>query len=143
MITLALALARTTRHRWQLARERGQSLVEFALVVPMFLMMVFGILEFGAMMMNQINVSRAADVGARAGSLKGSNAANAVAAANSAVTGLINCAAATPTASYGGSPATVTVTASCNYAPITPVGSIAGIVVPTAISRSIIMRVEN
>lgn len=142
MIMITLALTRRIRQRC-LGTERGQSLVEFAIVVPLFLAMVFGIVEFGAMMMNQIHVTRAADVGARAGSLKGSNATNAVAAVGTATSGLISCPAGTPTASYAGSPSVVTVTASCNYSPITPVGTIAGFVIPTAISRSIMMRVEN
>ncbi len=122
--------------------ERGQALVEFALVVPMFLMLTFGIIEFGVLMMNRIQVGRAADVGARTGSLKGSNSAAAVTAASSAMTTLISCTPATPTAVYGGSPNAVTVTASCTYTPITPVGALASFAVPTAVSSSIVMRAE-
>lgn len=122
--------------------ERGQAMVEFALVVPLFLIMVFGVVEFGALMMNKIHVARAADVGARTGSLKGGTTATAISAAASAVTGLISCTAATPTANYGGSPTQITVTASCTYAPITPVGSLASFAVPTAVSSTIVMRAE-
>lgn len=32
---------------WKLRREKGQSLVEFALVVPLLLLLVIGIAEFG------------------------------------------------------------------------------------------------
>lgn len=35
------------RSRWLRKRRRGQALVEFALIVPMFLMLVLGVYEFG------------------------------------------------------------------------------------------------
>ena len=45
--------------------QRGQSLVEFALVLPMLLLLVLGILEFGWIMKAEIAVSAAAREGAR------------------------------------------------------------------------------
>lgn len=134
---------RTTReHVRDWRRECGQAMVEFALVVPLFIMMSFAILEFGAYMMNSISISRAADVGARAGALKGANSSSAIGAASDAIPTLVSCAVSTPTASYAGTPSMVTVTTACTYSPITPVGALAGIALPTAIAKTVVMRVE-
>ncbi len=54
-----------------LSSRRGQSLVEFALVVPMLLVMLVGIIEFGrAWNMSQV-VTDSARQGARAGAIYG------------------------------------------------------------------------
>lgn len=45
--------------------QRGQSLVEFALVLPMLLLLVLGVLEFGWILKAEIAVSAAAREGAR------------------------------------------------------------------------------
>lgn len=46
-------------------RRAGQSLVEFALVVPLLLVFLLGIMEYGWFMKNQLTVSNAAREGAR------------------------------------------------------------------------------
>jgi len=46
-------------------RERGASLVEFALVVPLLLLIVFGIMEAGWLFAQQVEVRNAAREGAR------------------------------------------------------------------------------
>jgi Flp pilus assembly protein TadG len=46
-------------------RRAGQSLVEFALVVPFLLVLLLGIMEFGWFMKNELTVSNAAREGAR------------------------------------------------------------------------------
>jgi Flp pilus assembly protein TadG len=45
--------------------ERGAAAVEFALVMPLLLLLVFGIVEFGLIMNRQITVTHAAREGAR------------------------------------------------------------------------------
>ncbi len=50
-------------------RRSGVALLEFALVVPMLLLLVFGILEFGWYAKNSLAVSNAAREGARAASV--------------------------------------------------------------------------
>ena len=45
----------------------GQSLVEFALVLPLLLVLTFGIIEFGIMLFNQQILTNASREGARAG----------------------------------------------------------------------------
>ena len=58
-----MAAARARRGRR--GRSRGQALVEFALVVPIFLLVLCGILDFGFMLFNRMTVINAAREGAR------------------------------------------------------------------------------
>jgi Flp pilus assembly protein TadG len=46
--------------------DRGAAAVEAALVLPLLLMLIFGIIEFGLLLTAQINVSQAAREAARA-----------------------------------------------------------------------------
>lgn len=50
-------------------RDRGAAAVEAALVIPLLLLLVFGIIDFGRMLNYQIKVTEAAREGARALSL--------------------------------------------------------------------------
>ena len=52
-------------------RERGASLVEAAFVTPVFLALIFGIIEFGFLFRNYLTVNNAALAGARAASVAG------------------------------------------------------------------------
>lgn len=49
----------------RLHQERGSSTVEFALVVPLLIVLVFGILQFGIAFGNQLAITHAAREGAR------------------------------------------------------------------------------
>lgn len=51
-------------------RERGQSLAEFALVAPIFLMLVFAIVDFGMGFHAWITVTNSAREGARLGAVQ-------------------------------------------------------------------------
>jgi Flp pilus assembly protein TadG len=51
------------------AHDRGAEAVEFALVVPIFLLLVFGIVDFGYMINRDTMVNNASREGARAGAL--------------------------------------------------------------------------
>lgn len=58
-----------------LARSsRGQSLVELALVTPILIILVFGIIDFGVGLYSWITLTNAAREGARLGSLQGTEA---------------------------------------------------------------------
>jgi TadE-like protein len=56
-----LIAVRRTRAR----DERGQALVEFALIAPLFLMIVFGIIQFGVGLNYWLDLQRIANQGAR------------------------------------------------------------------------------
>jgi Flp pilus assembly protein TadG len=49
--------------------ERGAAAVEFALVLPVLLLVIFGIIDFGRMLNAQITLTEAAREGARATSI--------------------------------------------------------------------------
>ncbi len=55
--------------------EKGQSLVEFALVIPLLMLILMAIIEFGLMFNSYITISNASREGARLASLGGSDAA--------------------------------------------------------------------
>lgn len=56
----------------QLKREEGAALVEFALVLPLLLMILFGVIEFGLVLYNQEVITNASREGARFGIVIGS-----------------------------------------------------------------------
>ena len=55
-------------------RERGQSLVEFAVLVPVFMLILIGMLEFGLMFNHDLTLQYASREGARVGSALGCGA---------------------------------------------------------------------
>lgn len=63
------ANAATARSRQGIARDRGAAAVEMALVLPLIVFLVFGIIDFGRMFNAQITLTEAAREGARATSL--------------------------------------------------------------------------
>jgi Flp pilus assembly protein TadG len=75
-----------------LAREDGQAFVEFALVLPILVALLLGIVQFGIIFNNYETMTDAARVGARQGGATGrfigDNGASAVAAARAAATNL-------------------------------------------------------
>jgi Flp pilus assembly protein TadG len=57
------------RRRRQLRDERGQAMVEFAVVLPIFVVLVFGIIQFGIVFNNYVTLTDATRAGARAGAV--------------------------------------------------------------------------
>lgn len=56
-----------------LRNEKGQSLVEFAILLPFLLLLLMGILEFGIMLNSYLTINNSAREGARLGIVAGSN----------------------------------------------------------------------
>ena len=54
--------------------EKGQSLVEFALILPLLLLLIMAIVQFGVVFNGYITVSNAAREGARVGIIEKNNA---------------------------------------------------------------------
>jgi Flp pilus assembly protein TadG len=54
-------------------RSRGQSLVEFAVALPVFLLLLFGMLEFGFVFSHHLTLEYATREGARTGAALGKN----------------------------------------------------------------------
>lgn len=57
--------------------HKGQGLVEFALILPVFLMLIMGIVEFGRLMITYSGVASASREAARYGASVGTNASGA------------------------------------------------------------------
>ena len=60
------------RHHTKLSfrSDEGQSIVEFAIVLPVLVLLIFGITQFGLAFRNYISITDAARVGARAAAVK-------------------------------------------------------------------------
>ncbi len=111
-------------------RERGQSMVEFAVVIPVFVVVVLGIIDFGMALRADIMLTNAAREGARVGvvcegddTTTASNAAIAQVVDSGSALGLTaaNVIQATTPCSTGSE---VVVTAQYTYNFITPLGGI-------------------
>jgi Flp pilus assembly protein TadG len=96
-------------------RRRGAAVVEFAVVAPVFFLLVFGMIEYGRMVMVQQILTNAAREGARVGILDNSTEATVQAAVDQYLTAAnINGATRSvtpnpPSSASSGSPVTVTV----------------------------------
>lgn len=93
----------------RLRSESGASALEFALVAPILIVLVMGIIEFGFMFQAQLALTHAAREGARMASVGKFDAAEV---ANRAypVAAMIATSPAPPSAAVGGQPITVTLT---------------------------------
>jgi Flp pilus assembly protein TadG len=107
-------------------RERGATAVEFALLLPVLLLIVFGIIDFGRALNAQITLTQAAREGARLAAL---NQPNVISRTQAAAVGLspvgVNVTTSCPPGAGQGVNATVVTTYSFSF--VTPVGAIAGL----------------
>jgi len=110
------------------APERGSVVVEFALVVPVLLLIVFGIIDFGRALNAQIALTGAAREGVRLAALGYPDAAiqARVAAAAPDLSGVTTTVVASCTPGAGPS-ANAQVNVSYRFSFITPIGAIAGL----------------
>jgi Flp pilus assembly protein TadG len=113
--------------------QRGQATVEFALVMPILLIVVLGLTQVGVAIRNELAVELAAREGARAASVSANPAGAAVSAATRAVALPIIVSTVAGTSSV-----TVTVT----YVDPTDVPIIGRFIGPTTHSASVTMAVE-
>jgi len=98
-------------------RDRGAAAVEFALVMPILLLFVLGIIDFGRLWFTQISLSQAAREGARQEALGSGYVYSRTVGAAPGLTGLVvyingtvySANPATPVACPAGSDATVRV----------------------------------
>jgi len=130
--------------------ERGQSIVELALVVPILCVILFALIEFGLVANNQVVLDHAAADGARVGA-RGDSPANQTYAQNETLDYLSDvkqCSSPSATVTYDeGIPDHVIVVATCTYTPLTPLGSIVQTIghtlsLPSTLSSTYTLRVQ-
>lgn len=96
-------------------QRRGAAVVEFAVVAPLFIMLVFGMIEYGRMVMVQQLIVNAAREGARLGVLDGASTADVTSVVNgyltnASISGATVTVSPSPPSSAGyGAPVSVTV----------------------------------
>jgi Flp pilus assembly protein TadG len=121
------------------AGEGGAAAVEFALVLPLLLLVVFGIVDFGRMLNQQIMLTEAAREIARPVSLR-QPPAEIAAATTAALTGFSGAApAVSAPACPSGAGTTVTVTVTKAFEFATPVGAIADLLGPSTLGEDFTM----
>ena len=107
-------------------RDRGAAAVEFALLLPLLLLLVFGIIDFGRALNAQITLTQAAREGARVAALGQSGVTSRAQAAAIGLKGVaVSVVTACPAGSLPGTDAVVKVSYSFSF--ITPVGAVAGL----------------
>jgi Flp pilus assembly protein TadG len=105
-------------------RDRGAVAVEFALVLPLLLLIVFGIIDFGRALNAQITLTQAAREGAR---LAAVGNADVVGQTRAAATGLSPVNVTVTRCQTGAGPsANAVVSVSYSFSFVTPIGAIAG-----------------
>jgi Flp pilus assembly protein TadG len=112
--------------------------VEFALVLPVLLILVFGIIDFGLYFYNDIRLTHAARDAARYASVDNETGANAAIDAATLVSTTVD--SRTLDLGSHGSKATVTLTAT--YHTITPLPGLVGIGNTIPITATAVMRRE-
>lgn len=128
-------------------RDRGSAAVEFALILPILLLVLFGIVDFGRLYFTQITLTDAAREGARVLALEGASGsgfttaqadADARTRVQDAVTGIDSTVTVSTGACIVGQP--VTVTASTNFTFLTPLPDLAGLLGFSTVSGTGVMR---
>ncbi len=120
-------------------REGGAVAVEFALLLPVLLLILFGIVDFGRAFNAQITLTQAAREGVRAYALTG-NASDGNARAVEAIQGTALQGGGISTTTTGcttGSPTTLTATYQFNYA--TPVSGIMNLLGAASLTNPVTM----
>jgi Flp pilus assembly protein TadG len=126
--------------------RRGAAAVEFAVVAPLFFLMVFGMIEFGRMIMVQQVITNASREGARMGVLDGATTASVQAAVQNYLQGAsVQGAQVTvnpdPPSSAGyGAPVTISVSVNFNQVSWLPSPMFLG---GQALSATSVMRRET
>ncbi|HUC59221.1 MAG TPA: TadE family protein [Streptosporangiaceae bacterium] len=104
--------------------DRGAAAVEFALLLPVLLLLVFGLIDFGRALNAQITITQAAREGARLEALDQPNVVTRTQAAATGLSGVgVTIVSSCPVGSGAGVDAEVQVTYPFTF--VTPIGAIA------------------
>lgn len=122
-------------------REKGAAAVEFALVLPILLVILMGVIDFGLYFYNDLQLTHVARDAARYLSVSDEAAANTAIdnGDDNLVSASITSRAVTPAATQGGE-STITLTA--QYSFLTPLPRLVGLGSTLDINASVVMRRE-
>ena len=123
-------------------QQRGQALVEFALVIPLFLLLIFAVIDFAWAFRNYAVVTNASREGARVGAVQGTES-DITAATVSKSDGLLTNADVSVSNAQGAEGSSVVVTADYDYEYITPLGSIISLLSGSALPDPLPMQVAT
>jgi Flp pilus assembly protein TadG len=130
--------------RGRKARDRGSVAVEFALVLPVLLLILFGIIDFGRALNAQIELTGAAREGARLAALGYPNAAvQARAAAAAPSLGRITVTVAAGCPPGAGPAADAQVDVSDPFSFITPIGAVVGAIAGSGFGAPIVLTAQG
>ena len=121
-------------------KQKGQALVEFALVLPLFIILVFGVIEFGHLLMTYNVLTGAAREGVRVAAVTAPDPSQVQNAAQNLLSAS-NISGAIITVTGPNASREVIVTVQFNYTPLT--GSIIPGIGPFQLTRSSTMRWEG
>lgn len=142
--------------------DRGAAVLEFALVIPVVLVLLFGLIDYGVMLSFRQSVSQSAAEGARAAAVTaagGSYTTNAANAVSQALPGGVtcslpagtltksgknvgSCSATTAGCTYNTSKTCITVTVSYNYAAAPAFPTLPFVPMPTMLSYTAVSEVN-
>jgi Flp pilus assembly protein TadG len=123
-------------------RDRGAAAVEFALLLPLLMLLICGIVDFGRALNAQITLTQAAREGAR---LEALGQPNVVSRTQAAATGLSPVAVTVGTAcpTNAGPGVNAVVNTSYSYSFITPISAIAGLFGHSSIGSSVTLTAQG
>jgi Flp pilus assembly protein TadG len=126
------------------ASDRGSVAVEFALVLPALLLILFGIIDFGRALNAQITLTGAAREGVRLAALGYPNAAvqSRVAAAAPSLSGVTTTVVASCTAGAGPT-ANAQVNVSYSFSFITPIGAIISYIGGSGLGAPLVLTAQG
>jgi Flp pilus assembly protein TadG len=110
-------------HRSTDRRDRGAAAVEFALVLPVLLLVMCGIVDFGRAYNAQVTLTQSAREGARLAALAQPDVVNRTRAAAVPLSGVGVAVTSCPSGSTGDA----VVVTSYSFSFVTPVGALAGL----------------
>jgi Flp pilus assembly protein TadG len=120
-------------------QERGAAAVEFALVLPLLLVILLGIIDFGLYFYNDLQLTHVARDAARYLSVDDVSAANTTIDNANLISTSITSRSVTPSGVQGGES---TITLQASYRFLTPLPRLIGLGSTVAIDASVVMRRE-